>query len=102
MLNWISSYKRVDCAGSYRNNMYGFRAPRDKFIDWISIYKFMLCFENSSAPGYVTEKALQAYLAGTIPIYWGHDDTVKSLFNMDTMVYVNSYEEALNKIKEID
>lgn len=34
-------------------------------------YKFMVCFENSIFPGYVTEKLLDAYLCGTIPIYWG-------------------------------
>ena len=34
-------------------------------------YKFALCFENDLYPGYVTEKLLEAYMAGNIPLYWG-------------------------------
>ena len=34
-------------------------------------HKFSLCFENSLFPGYHTEKLLQAYAAGTIPLYFG-------------------------------
>lgn len=36
-------------------------------------YKFMLCFENSVTPGYVTEKAFDAWSCGTIPIWNGID-----------------------------
>ncbi|OWY61483.1 hypothetical protein B7486_63555, partial [cyanobacterium TDX16] len=32
---------------------------------------FNLCFENSDQPGYVTEKPMEALLAGAIPIYRG-------------------------------
>ena len=38
-----------------------------------AVYKFCLCFENDVYPGYVTEKALEAYIAGTVPLYFGHD-----------------------------
>jgi hypothetical protein len=34
-------------------------------------YRFMLCFENDLFPGYITEKLLDAYLCGTVPLYWG-------------------------------
>lgn len=34
-------------------------------------FKFCLAFENDLFPGYVTEKLLDAYLCGTIPLYWG-------------------------------
>jgi hypothetical protein len=36
-----------------------------------SKYKFMICFENDLFPGYVTEKLLDAYASGCIPLYWG-------------------------------
>jgi len=36
-----------------------------------SEFKFTISFENDSYPGYVTEKLLEAYLCGSIPIYWG-------------------------------
>ncbi len=34
-------------------------------------YRFMLCFENDLYPGYVTEKLIEAYVSGTVPLYWG-------------------------------
>ena len=37
----------------------------------ISNHKFNIAFENSSYPGYVTEKITDAFIANTIPIYWG-------------------------------
>lgn len=36
-------------------------------------YKFMLCFENDLYPGYVTEKPIEAWAAGTVPLWWGSD-----------------------------
>jgi hypothetical protein len=36
-------------------------------------YRFVLCFENDIYPGYVTEKPFEAYLAGTVPLYYGYD-----------------------------
>lgn len=38
---------------------------------WLKNYKFNICFENGSSPGYITEKLFQAYAGGCIPIYWG-------------------------------
>ena len=74
----LSEYKRVDSAGGFRNNMPGgLTAPEDaatygdRYFPFLRQYKFMMCFENSKHPGYVTEKLLNAYAAGTVPIYWG-------------------------------
>lgn len=40
----------------------------------ISHYKFNLCFENMSYPGYVTEKIIDCFTVGVIPIYIGAPD----------------------------
>jgi hypothetical protein len=40
----------------------------------ISQYKYAICFENMSYPGYVTEKILDCLVAGVIPIYLGAPD----------------------------
>jgi len=37
-------------------------------------FRFALCFENCSFPGYITEKILDCFLAGCIPVYWGAPD----------------------------
>jgi hypothetical protein len=36
-------------------------------------YKFVLCFENDLYPGYVTEKPIEAWACGSVPIWWGLD-----------------------------
>jgi hypothetical protein len=36
-------------------------------------YRFMLCFENDLYPGYVTEKAIEAWALGAVPLWWGSD-----------------------------
>lgn len=40
----------------------------------ISGFRFAICFENCAFPGYITEKILDCFLAGCIPIYWGAPD----------------------------
>jgi hypothetical protein len=40
----------------------------------ISAYKFNICFENLTYPGYVTEKIIDAFNARTIPVYCGAPD----------------------------
>jgi hypothetical protein len=34
-------------------------------------YKFAICFENASYPGYITEKIFDCFFAGCVPIYLG-------------------------------
>ena len=72
----LNAYKRVDSGGRYLNNI-GERV-KDKFA-FQSECRFSLCFENSSTPGYLTEKLIQAAAAQTIPIYWGDPLATKPL-----------------------
>ena len=41
--------------------------------DVASRYRFVLCFENTAAPGYVTEKPFDAWGAGAVPLWNGLD-----------------------------
>jgi hypothetical protein len=65
----LSKYKQVDSGGKYLNNIGG--AITNK-MDFIKDYKFVLAFENSSYPGYTTEKIIQPFIVNSIPIYWGN------------------------------
>jgi len=97
-----SNYKKVDSLGSYKNNTgINLTGEHEEMIKYLSQYKFALCFENSSSPGYCTEKIVQAYLAGCIPVYWG-DPEIANYFDPGSMVYVNNFEEATQRIIEID
>jgi hypothetical protein len=40
----------------------------------MSDFRYAICFENCSFPGYVTEKIVDCFLAGCIPVYWGAPD----------------------------
>ncbi len=56
-------------------------------IEFYKQYKFALTFENSSSPGYTTEKLFHAKIAGAVPIYWG-DPFVDRDF--DSRGYINA------------
>ena len=53
-------------------------------------YKFVFAMENSYEDGYISEKIMNAYIAGAIPIYWGTNE-VKNIFNPESFIYVNDY-----------
>lgn len=54
-------------------------------------YRFAVAFEQSDAPGYVTEKVLLAFLAGAIPIFWGNESAVTAIFNPAAFVNCRAF-----------
>ena len=53
-------------------------------------YWFNLCFENDLYPGWVTEKVLEAWIAGTVPLYWGLDSA--GILNPKAIVNLNDFK----------
>lgn len=100
--NLVSTkYKKVDSAGKIGNNI-GYYAPRgEAYFDWVAEYKFMICFENSSGAGYITEKVFTPYAAGTIPIYWG-DNANYDLLRREAIIPYSNPLETLTKIIALD
>jgi hypothetical protein len=72
MFHMLNEYKPVMSGGPLFNNIGGV-LPRDvkSKIDFFRKCRFSLCFENSSYPGYCTEKIMHGFIARTVPIYWG-------------------------------
>ena len=67
-------------------------------------YKFVLCMENEYTPGYITEKILNAYLGGSIPIYKGDTETVNKFFNPKSFINIDNYknfEECIDYIIDL-
>ena len=62
-------------------NNTGIIAPRDEeeYMRFLQQFKFMICFENTASPNYLSEKILNAWIGGTIPIYWGAANSIKWL-----------------------
>ena len=72
--------------------------------DFISKYRFNLAIENSVSDGYVTEKILQAFSAGCIPIYYG-SPTIYDDFNKGSFVNIadfSSIDDAVDYIITLD
>jgi hypothetical protein len=88
IIDAVESYRPVAYGGLFRNNVGGCVADK---IDFIRKYKFNLALENSRVPGYVTEKIMEAFVARTVPIYWGAPDVVRD-FNPAAFVNVSDYE----------
>ena len=100
-LKELNQYKQIDMGGRFRNNVGGFVKNKIKFL---KDYKFSLAMENSEADGYTTEKIIDAFLAGTIPIYYG-DYMVDDYINPKTYILIRDYRDMKKKIdyiKKID
>lgn len=97
----LSQYKQVHSAGRYLNNIGGpiggFENEKREFI---SRYKFTFAFENSSYPGYTTEKILDPLLCGSIPIYWGNKEVSRD-FNPKSFINYHDYENDEGFIEKI-
>lgn len=68
--------------------------------------KFNMCFENKETHGttsYISEKIINAYALGTVPIYCGAENVTR-WFNPDSFINCNGLtkEEILDKIIEVD
>lgn len=92
----LNEYKRVDSAGPLFNNV-GYILSRGEDAvkakcDFLNNYKFNLCFENSSYAGYTTEKLYEAYMGGTVPIYWG-STTIECDFNPKAFLNWHDYQD---------
>lgn len=99
----LSSYKKVNSGGRFLNNIGIPEGIIDKY-EFQKKHKFTIAFENSSHDGYTTEKLMQAFAAGTVPIYWG-DPKVGEVFNEKAFINVNSYksiDDVIKLVKDID
>lgn len=100
----LSNYKRVESGGRFMNNVGYALKGRDAKTEFQSRCRFAIAFENSSTPGYTTEKLLEAWQAGTIPIYWGNPDIGKE-FNSKAFINCHEYgsfDEVIKRVIEID
>ena len=94
-------YQKVDSAGRHLNNTGTFAPRGDDYFNWVSEYKFMICFENSAGPGYLTEKIFTPYASGTIPIYWG-DKSNYDFIRREAGIFFTTPTETLQEVMKLD
>lgn len=119
----LNLWERV--LGFKKYSLYKGSLPFNKKLEKLSQYKFSFVVENTSAPGYITEKIFDSLKAGCIPIYLGadnisdyipkdifidlrqfknYDDLLKFISNIDESTYttyINRAHRFLNKEKTI-
>ena len=75
-------------------DLYGNGSPNPiKFKEeGLADYKFSIIIENISCDNYFTEKLIDCFLTGTIPIYWGCPN-IGEFFDASGMIIFNNFDE---------
>ncbi len=106
----LSQSRRVDSPGKHLNNMG--REAGDRYsgdwrttkVDFQRKYKFTIAFENTSSPGYTSEKILHAFIADTVPIYWGNPEITRE-FTPESFINCHDFpdfEQVVRRVSELD
>jgi hypothetical protein len=90
--NWTDGHKfRLEWINNFRNKLdlygRGFNEIQYK-EEGLCDYMFSVAIENGSYATYFTEKILDCFLTGTIPVYYGAPD-IDNYFNMDGVILLN-------------
>lgn len=94
----LNAHRPVASGGEYRNNVGGPVADKTAFQQG---YKFAIAYENGADPGYCTEKIVDAWAAGCVPIYWG-DPLIKDEFDPAAFLCAADYPDTAALIAAID
>ena len=94
MVDWLNAKKiaEVDVLGR------GYNPFEDK-KDGLLCYKYSIVIENVREPDYFTEKLLDCFLCGTIPIYWGAPN-IGDYFDLKGIIVCETKEQ-VQKIIEV-
>lgn len=106
----LSSYKKVHSYGRYMTNDMSIQnLPKESY--WRDLkneffistpHKFMMTYENSSYPYYCTEKIMDAFLVGSVPIYWGDPKVIEDWNEKAFISAMRHPNTWLNIVKELD
>ena len=92
----LNQYAGVASGGPLFNNIGGVLPRGDQSVQakvkFLEGYKFNLCFENASYPGYATEKLFEALISKTVPIYWG-SPTIECDFNPSSFLNWHDFQD---------
>lgn len=105
----LSSFRRVESPGVFMNNM-----PNDWTIPYdpnaaekmafVRRCKFSIVAESINLPGFTSEKLTQAWLAHSIPIFYGNPEVIQ-IFNPKAFINVHDYPDldaVLAEVKRLD
>ncbi len=101
IFNELKKYGKIMCPGDFMNNTTKIGKTQKDKINYISNGLYNICSENSIYEGYTTEKIFQAFQAGTIPLYWGHDLPEKDIININKYCFCEINNNLEHQIKDV-
>lgn len=77
-------------------DIFGYNNPIQNKISGLKEYKFNIIIENTREDYYFTEKLIDCFITGTIPVYWGCP-SIHEFFDDKGMITFSSLDEFNNK-----
>lgn len=94
LYNEVSKHGPISApAGRVKGNTHSIGPSYQDKINFIRQSVYTICPENSSYPGYCTEKVFHAAQAGCIPIYWGHDIPEEGIININKYCFADIHNK---------
>lgn len=105
----LSQYRRVESPGVFMNNMpddwtIPYSPEPTQKMEFVGRCKFSIVAESINLSGFTSEKLTHAWLAHTVPIFFGNPD-VDKIFNPKAFINVHQYaslDEVLAEVKRLD
>ena len=98
----LNALRPVASGGEAMNNL-GRIIPGEETGSFIAGHKFFLAMENSIQPGYVTEKILNAFFHGTVPVYCGAPDVESDFDGRAFLRYTgDNFDEVVEAMFALD
>lgn len=79
---------------------FGFNNPIDNKITGLKNYRFSIIIENCKEDYYFTEKLIDCFITGTIPIYWGCP-SIGDFFDVNGMIIFDGVSDMDKILKSI-
>jgi hypothetical protein len=79
---------------------FGFNNPIDNKIMALKDYRFSIVVENCKRDFYFSEKLIDCFMSGTIPIYWGCP-SIGNFFDTDGIITFNRIDELTNIVNNL-
>ncbi len=103
--NALEEIDFVHCPGKLKHNDDSLKSMyADDKKTYLKQFVFNICAENASVQGYVTEKLLESFEAGAIPVYWGDHNPEPEIINPERIIFwngTNGNDTTLDRIKTL-
>ena len=100
-LDKLEKRMNVSYGGSYKNNIGGKlqgNYASDNLLNFYKKSKFVITMENTKTGHYITEKIINGFRAGIIPIYWGTSQVTKYFNSKRFITLEDSSESSINSV----